>query len=385
MQKIFILFCIIICFVCIRCNRISLKEEGKIPDWYLSIPTDQYYLYSVATALSKDLQLAVDKATIDARADIAHQVSIKMANLQRKMEEENFIYKDTSFINTFAQATKTITEETLKGSKVIKTSIVHEDGFFRAYVLVSYPYSSMNKTLLATIGEHEEIYTRFRASKTFEELESELYKFELREKFFKMPSFPWPPPKASSNYIIPPRLFLLDGEKNTLFDVFVRFKKAFDKNGYDEITLFSIPDGYAMVLQLEQIDENGTPLEIPFRWSIRVKPPSIFSISSYLKALFTSAKGHFRLFVFLITDAPIIYDNTSSLSKNEIINLSNQGVNILPESIAKLDFSKNYNCTLLVYEFEQVDTEHQAIFKSNSEIPAKVHLDKSKILQSLWN
>ncbi len=54
----------------IGCSSSASTEGGDIPEWYLKTPEDPNYFFAVATSVSKDLQLSVDKATTDARADI---------------------------------------------------------------------------------------------------------------------------------------------------------------------------------------------------------------------------------------------------------------------------------------------------------------------------
>ena len=54
-----------------------------------------------------------------------------------------------------------------------------KDGeIWRAYVLVEYPIGAANNAFVQQIKKQEELYTRFRSSETFKELEDEVKKYE---------------------------------------------------------------------------------------------------------------------------------------------------------------------------------------------------------------
>src|SRR5262249_12310591 len=105
--------------------------------------------------------------------------------------------------------------------------------------------------------------------------------------------FPWPPPKASSWTRLPPDLLHLPQSRESLLDVSRRLEAAFRKAGYVEWSYYAVPKGFAIVTQLEQYATDGTPLKEPDRWSVTVPAPQVFSLATYLKALFSASPGHF--------------------------------------------------------------------------------------------
>ena len=52
-------------------KSLQATDTGEIPDWFTNVPKDPNSLYGAKTATSQDLQLAIDKAATDARAEIA--------------------------------------------------------------------------------------------------------------------------------------------------------------------------------------------------------------------------------------------------------------------------------------------------------------------------
>jgi len=174
---LFSLFSILLLAYC-SSSSLSSTDSGNIPNWYTTPPTDANYMYSAMTATSKDLQLAVDKATTDARAEIGGQVELKVQSLQKSFNEEIGAGEDPTLLQQFTQATKTVVSTSLTGSKVTKKKIIEDGDNYRAYVLVQYPIGSASEELLKQLKKNEELYTRFRASQAFDELEDEVKKYE---------------------------------------------------------------------------------------------------------------------------------------------------------------------------------------------------------------
>ena len=150
------------------------KVIAGIPEWYKNPPTDSDYLFAVATATSRDMQLATQKAKTTAQANLAQQLSTKLANLTKQFQEETGEAQDSQLLTQFTSATKTVTEETLVGSKADKQEIVPEQGIYRVYVLMSLPLGKTNRVLMDKIKSDEALYTKFRSTQAFEELDKEL-------------------------------------------------------------------------------------------------------------------------------------------------------------------------------------------------------------------
>ena len=160
------------------CGGASVVDSGDIPEWYLNTPEDPNYLFAPSTATSKDLQLAVDKATTDGRAEIARQVETKVQSMQKQFSEEVGVGDNSTLLQQFTQATKTVVSESLSGSKILNKEVVKEGALFRSYVLVQYPIGAANDAFMQQIKKNEELYTRFRSSQAFEDLDKEVKKYE---------------------------------------------------------------------------------------------------------------------------------------------------------------------------------------------------------------
>ncbi|MBV8774528.1 MAG: TonB family protein [Deltaproteobacteria bacterium] len=71
--------------------------------------------------------------------------------------------------------------------------------------------------------------------------------------------FPWPPPKASARVVLPGRLFQESNQQLPLRAIDLKLSTALESAGYLERSYFAVPDGFALVTRLEQIDIDGTP------------------------------------------------------------------------------------------------------------------------------
>lgn len=178
LTAVVILFSVLFLYGCSSSKPVAATEGGAVPDWYLNTPQDPNYLFAPSTASSKDLQLAVDKAVTDARAEIGRQVETQVQGLQKKFDEEVGVGENSTLLSQFTQATKTVVNQSLNGSNVQKKEVLKDGQNWRAYVLVAYPIGAANSALMEQIKKNEEMYTRFRSSQTFEELDKEVQKYE---------------------------------------------------------------------------------------------------------------------------------------------------------------------------------------------------------------
>lgn len=152
------------------------------PDWYRTPPEDPNYFFAPATATSQDMQLAVDKATAAGRTEIGRQADVRIQGLQKRFSEETGVGTDAQLLDMFTQASKTVVSTSLTGSRAKYQEHCKDGDIWRAYVLVQYPINGTNQALVQQIKNHEQMYTRFRASQSFKDLEDEVSKYEQYKK-----------------------------------------------------------------------------------------------------------------------------------------------------------------------------------------------------------
>jgi shikimate kinase len=183
MRSVFSLLLVALSLIgCGGTKSLQATDTGDIPDWFMNVPKDPNFLYGAKTATSQDLQLALDKAATDARAEIARQVEIKVEGLQKRFQEETGTTADAQLLDQFTQANKTVVSTSLSGTQVTKQKELKDGSLWRAYVLVEYPVGAANEAFMKQIKNNEQLYTRYRATQTFKELDEEVKKLEDAKK-----------------------------------------------------------------------------------------------------------------------------------------------------------------------------------------------------------
>ena len=200
-----------------------------------------------------------------------------------------------------------------------------------------------------------------------------------------IPEFPWPPPRASAYAEIPYHFFSsqTDDVVLRLRDVKVAIQVALEAYGYFEKSYYSVPDGFAMVTRLEQINRDGTSKEPPDRWAVEVHPLEKFSLRAYLRALFKANPGYYRIIVFIVTPTPFNQQVEYGMSRKEAMDWLAGGLNELPDSIGQVECQEECKCTALIYEFEQPNPGEPAKLNIPSHLQGRTHLIKANLWRIL--
>ena len=151
--------------------------EG-MPEWFLKTPEDPNYLFAATSSVSRDMSLAIKKATADGRADISLQIENQTEVLEKRFTEEVGTGEAAEYLDLFTGVSKTVTSQTLYGAKVIKKEIKKKENIYRAYTLMQMPLGEIKAEYLNEIKKRKSLYTRFRSGKAFKELEEEVKKYE---------------------------------------------------------------------------------------------------------------------------------------------------------------------------------------------------------------
>jgi hypothetical protein len=154
------------------------KKNLNVPEWFAKPPVDDDLLIGVATATSLDLQTAIDKARQDGRVEIARQMDVRMQGLSKRFVEETGLDEDAELLGMFTQVSKSVVSDTLTGSHLAKQKFATEGSVYRAYVMMEMPIGEANLAFVEKLRAQERLYTRFRATRAFEELDQEVREYE---------------------------------------------------------------------------------------------------------------------------------------------------------------------------------------------------------------
>ncbi len=151
---------------------------------------------------------------------------------------------------------------------------------------------------------------------------------------------------------------------------------------YETWRYSSVPHGFALVTQLEQIRPDGTPRIGKERFRTDLPSLSDTTFVEFLKALAKAPPGNYRVIVFLVTDTPFSRVDKKPTAQ-EAQRWLDVGLNQLPKAIGMLPYAQDYRTTALVYEFKKLSKKDSAIFVPKSAESGRTHLEKARIWDAL--
>lgn len=199
----------------------------------------------------------------------------------------------------------------------------------------------------------------------------------------RFPTFPLPAPQPSARHVIA-RAQLPNA--NTLGQVDARIRAALSRGRYTDPSYFAVYDGFAMVSQMERIQEDGKSWpDQAGRW--QTGPVSLLpadaGIWRQILAVLPGSQGpshagRYRVIVFLVTTAPVL-TTASSPTQSEAEAWLDKGAQRLPSSIAARPFTIDHDVIALVYDFKRDAVADRMKVLRPSPLTAPVHLTRAQI------
>ena len=158
----------------------SPETPMDVPSWYANaLPEDDTYLYSTGESTSRQMNVAVQKATQQARVNLGQQLTSAVQSMTESMVEEAGMEDNTQLTEFFAQTSKNVSNTTLSGSTVLKKYPYRmPNGKYRAYILMGLKKQVFNAaaakevTSLVNKNKEEAMYANFKKTQAFERLEA---------------------------------------------------------------------------------------------------------------------------------------------------------------------------------------------------------------------
>ena len=151
------------------------KALSNIPDWFLNPPVAENAMYTAGVATSGDMQFAMDKAMLSAKAALASQLKNSVtARILDFMREAGISNDEEKSADAERFIQDVVTEVNLAGFRRDKSQVFQEGRTYRAYALLYYPIGDANKILRDQVKKSGRLEARLRASKAFQELEKEI-------------------------------------------------------------------------------------------------------------------------------------------------------------------------------------------------------------------
>ncbi len=180
----FTLFAVAVCIGFTGCKSMPKTDSDKSTFDYLQEEvakiSEKGGMAAVGIGDSRNTQLAITRAKVEARKNLAQLVQVKIENLEKAFIEEVGEASGSEINELFSSATKQITSQTLQGTvpKIQKYDV--NGDVTTAYVMMVLNPDIIHDSLKNSNAKH--LYERFRASKAFEELDKEIKEFEGAEQ-----------------------------------------------------------------------------------------------------------------------------------------------------------------------------------------------------------
>jgi hypothetical protein len=162
-------------------GTLQATKTGEIPDWYPNAPQEALYV-RLPIRLSHRTFRWPSTRPRPVPGPSRENPETKVNALQKRFEEETGTAEEATLLQQFTQATKLVVSTNMNGSRMKDQRTVRDGNNWRAYVLMELPIGAANAQLMDEIKKNKELYTRFRASEVYKELDTEVQKYEEWKK-----------------------------------------------------------------------------------------------------------------------------------------------------------------------------------------------------------
>ena len=158
------------------------KSQKAIPDWYLNTPKAEGFKYETSMATSKSMQMAVDKATLNAVNNLQASLESDMETYRKNVQEERGFQQESDIMESFSNTIGQTIAGTLKGYEVVKKDFQQNGEIWTAFVLIEYDEGAAHQKMLDAIKRDKELYDAIRASELMEEMEDKVEAYRKRRE-----------------------------------------------------------------------------------------------------------------------------------------------------------------------------------------------------------
>jgi len=141
---------ILVCFLISACGvtpprdyMLQSKQVEKtvkmVPEWYTDLPVDDDMIYSSGAATAPDLQLAVDIATLNAKAKLADRIDGRLDSMTKSLVSQVGENVDASVITELERVSKNVIAEVdVAGYSRKELDVIASGNQYMAFVLLEY-------------------------------------------------------------------------------------------------------------------------------------------------------------------------------------------------------------------------------------------------------
>ncbi len=139
-------------------------------------------LAAVGVGSSRTVNLALDKAKTRGRTELAHIMETKVESLKKDFSEEVGTADGAELNELFSAASRHVASQVLRGAVPKDLKYDTQGGMTTAWALMVVDPSVIADAFANQANTARHMYTRFRASQAFDELDKEVKKFDEFKK-----------------------------------------------------------------------------------------------------------------------------------------------------------------------------------------------------------
>ena len=156
-------------------SKAATETLDNAPSWYLKPPVANDAIYGVATAFSRDLQFSIEKAAVDAKGEIASQLSDKVSMKFKSFARETGTANDPVLVREVEKvASELVNGADIAGYVIEKKEVQQQLNGYRTFVLIRYPLGEANRIIVEKAKHDALLHSKVRESKAFQDLEAEV-------------------------------------------------------------------------------------------------------------------------------------------------------------------------------------------------------------------
>ena len=152
------------------------SATSQIPEWFKVLPKEDNIIYTVGSASSPDLQLAVDMATLNAKYTLADRINGKLDAMMKtftsKIGSDDI---DSSVLSEVEKVSKNVIASVDVAGYNPKEIEVYPSGTqYRAFVLLEYSDNEARKIIINRLRKDQMVYAKLKSTNAWKELENEV-------------------------------------------------------------------------------------------------------------------------------------------------------------------------------------------------------------------
>ena len=160
------------------------SATSTIPEWYKKLPKEDNIIYTVGSATSPNLQLAVDMATLNAKYTLADRINGKLDAMMKtftsKIGSDDI---DSSVLSEVEKVSKNVIASVDVAGYNPKEVEVYPSGTqYRAFVLLEYSDEEARKIIVNRLRKDQMVYSKLKSTSAWKELESEVDKSKSEDQ-----------------------------------------------------------------------------------------------------------------------------------------------------------------------------------------------------------